>query len=51
MLKPVDVGKHHVEQDQVWSERIDLLERPISAGRGLDVKSFVSKRHRDELGN
>ena len=50
-VEAVDVGQHHVEHDEVGTERVDLLERPVPAGGGLDVEALVAKRHRDELGD
>jgi len=50
-LEAVDVGKHHVEDDQVRLEARDRGERIAAARRGLHGEAFEAKRHRDDLGD
>ncbi len=50
-VESVDIGQHHVEQDEVGPERIDLLEGPIPTGSSLDGEALIAKCHRHEFGD
>ena len=50
-LHAIDVGEHHVEDDQGRRELRDSRYRGPSGRRGLDGEAFVAKGHRQQLGD
>ena len=51
MLKPSMSGSMTSSMMRSGRNVVDLLERPVPAGGGLDVEALVAQRHRDELGD
>src|SRR6476659_2589139 len=50
-LDAVEVGHHDVEEDDVGTDLLRLLERILTTARGDDTEPFLGERDRDELGD
>ena len=50
-LDPVEIGHHHVEEDDVGSHLLGLAERLLAAVGGDDAEPLIAQAHCDELGD